>query len=86
MQQLREKIKIGPGDAAATGEDEEEGYGKSQRHGVRWNQNSPKTRPATCSTRFRCTKRGMERLVPFRSVPSHPMYQTVPMHWPYGKG
>ncbi|KAM2988499.1 hypothetical protein FF2_002581 [Malus domestica] len=31
MQRLREKIKIEPGDAAATGEDEEEGYGKRQR-------------------------------------------------------
>ncbi|RXH71872.1 hypothetical protein DVH24_025373 [Malus domestica] len=42
MQRLREKIKIEPGDAAATGKDEEEGYGKRQQQAEkmerrRWN-------------------------------------------------
>ncbi|KAB2602620.1 hypothetical protein D8674_003625 [Pyrus ussuriensis x Pyrus communis] len=37
MQRLREKIKIEPGDAAAMGEDKEEGYGKRQRQ-RRWNE------------------------------------------------
>ncbi|KAB2614552.1 hypothetical protein D8674_042258 [Pyrus ussuriensis x Pyrus communis] len=37
MQRLREKIKIEPGDAVATGEDEGEGYGKRHQQ-RRWNE------------------------------------------------
>ncbi|KAB2614483.1 hypothetical protein D8674_037537 [Pyrus ussuriensis x Pyrus communis] len=61
MQRLREKIKIEPGDAAATGEDEEEGYGKRQRRQRRWNEED---------RILGRTKHGMERLIPLRFVPS----------------